>query len=61
VLLAEAWNGAQWKIEPAANPAPAFDSTLAGISCSAPRACTSVGAYLALTNVTVTLAMTASG
>jgi hypothetical protein len=61
VLLAEAWNGAQWKLEPATNPAPAFDSTLAGISCSAPRACTSVGSYLALTNVTVTLAMTASG
>jgi hypothetical protein len=57
VLLGEAWNGTRWAIAPAANPAPAFDSVLNGIACTAPRACTAVGSYLAMTNVTVTLAM----
>jgi hypothetical protein len=61
VLLAEAWNGVRWKLAATANPSPAFDSTLSGISCSSQSACTAVGSYEALTNVNVTLAMTTAG
>jgi hypothetical protein len=57
VLLAETWNGTRWAFAPAANPAPAFDSVLSGVACTAPSGCTAVGSYLAITNVTVTLAM----
>ncbi len=59
VLLGETWNGTRWALAPAANPAQAFDSVLGGVACTAPRACTAVGNYTALTNVTVTLAMAA--
>ena len=59
LALTETWNGSHWTL-PATlpNPASAFDSQLSGVSCSSVRACTATGSYLALTNVTVTLAVT---
>ncbi|HEV2373665.1 MAG TPA: hypothetical protein VGS19_16015 [Streptosporangiaceae bacterium] len=58
VLLADAWNGTRWEREPAANPAGAFDSSLSTVSCASSSACTGAGWDLALSNVTVTLAVT---
>ena len=44
-LLAEAWNGTAWAIEPAAKPAGASRSYLNGVSCLSATACTAVGSY----------------
>src|SRR6516165_5587496 len=43
VTLAERWNGTSWRILPTANPARAAVSTLFGVACSTPSACTAVG------------------
>jgi hypothetical protein len=53
--LAERWNGTHWSIEKTANPAGSSFSTLAAVSCTSRRACTSVGSSLA-GKVTVPLA-----
>jgi len=41
--LAEQWNGTNWSIQPTPNPAGAASSVLAGVSCTAPSACTATG------------------
>jgi hypothetical protein len=41
--VAERWDGTRWRIQPAPLPAGAVEATLAGVSCSSPRACTAVG------------------
>jgi hypothetical protein len=54
--MAERWNGRNWAIQAAARPAGALASGLFGVSCTAPRACTAVGAYAASSRKTLTLA-----
>jgi hypothetical protein len=43
VTLAEHWNGSTWRIQPTPNPRGAVVSSLFGVSCTAPSACTAVG------------------
>ncbi len=43
VTLAEHWNGSTWRIQPTPNPRGAAVSSLSGVSCTAPSACTAVG------------------
>ncbi len=46
-LLAEAWDGTTWTVQPVPNPSPGDPQTfLASVSCSSAAACTAVGAYL---------------
>jgi hypothetical protein len=44
-ILAETWNGTAWRIAPTPTPANSLGSALDAVSCSAPDACTAVGAY----------------
>jgi len=44
VLLAEAWNGRTWAIQATPAPAGSTGSEFLAVSCSAPAACTAVGA-----------------
>jgi len=44
--LAQRWNGASWLIQTTPNPSSATNPELAKVSCSAPGACTAVGAYV---------------
>ena len=44
VLLAEAWNGTKWSIQATPSPAGSTGSEFLAVSCSAPVACTAVGA-----------------
>src|SRR6266536_3234705 len=46
VTLAERWNGSTWRIQPTPNPRGAAVSSLFGVSCTAPSACTAVGASI---------------
>ena len=55
-LLAEAWNGSSWSIQPAPSPAGASRSYLNGVSCTTPSACIAVGTYQASSGAHVTLA-----
>lgn len=41
--LAERWDGARWRLEPAPQGAAATTSRLQAVSCSGPTACTAVG------------------
>jgi hypothetical protein len=43
--LAESWNGSTWSIVPSPNPPLAQNSSLEGVSCTGPSACTAVGSY----------------
>jgi hypothetical protein len=45
LTLAEAWNGASWKIQTTRNPTGAQSASLSGVSCTA-AICTSVGNYV---------------
>jgi len=46
-MLAEAWNGKKWAIEPTLSPTglPGQESVLTGVSCASAMACTAVGWY----------------
>ena len=58
-MLIEAWNGARWVLKP--TPAlNAYDSGLARVSCTTPRACTAVGYYFGLTGFSLNLSITTS-
>ncbi|HEX9357779.1 MAG TPA: hypothetical protein VF933_28680, partial [Streptosporangiaceae bacterium] len=46
VTLAQRWNGSTWRIQPTPNPRGAAVSSLSGVSCTAPSACTAVGASI---------------
>jgi hypothetical protein len=59
--LAEAWNGARWKLQAAPSPAGANASELSADSCTSPRACVAVGFYARSANVIDTLAETWNG
>jgi hypothetical protein len=44
VMLAERWNGANWRIQATPSPAGVIGSYFLAVSCTAPGACTAVGA-----------------
>jgi hypothetical protein len=56
VTLAERWDGTSWAIQSTPNPAGADSSSLEGVSCTSPSACTAVGHYVNSAGTTVTLA-----
>jgi hypothetical protein len=56
VTLAERWNGTEWKVETASNPASALASHLTGVSCSSSSACMAVGSYENSSKVNVSFA-----
>lgn len=43
--MAETWNGAKWTVRNVPQPANNGGVALTGVSCTAPNACTAVGAY----------------
>lgn len=43
MTLAESWNGSEWSLQASPNKAGNLFSSLVGISCSSPVACTAVG------------------
>jgi hypothetical protein len=45
VNLAEAWNGTSWRVQAIPTPAGSANSSLSGVSCTSPSACTAVGDY----------------
>jgi hypothetical protein len=45
VILAEAWNGSSWTIEPSRTPRGASEVMLASVSCGSPQSCVAVGNY----------------
>jgi hypothetical protein len=54
MVLAEAWNGTSWQIQPAPSPAPpqqeaTSGSGLTAVSCASPSLCTAAGYYTAVT------------
>ena len=63
ISLAERWNGAKWVIQHTPNPAGVGDeTTLNGVSCSSPTACTAVGeSYDPVSSATASLAETWNG
>jgi hypothetical protein len=56
VMLAEAWNGTAWAIQPTPSPEGAMYSYLDAVSCTAPTACTAAGEYYNSSGTLVTLA-----
>jgi hypothetical protein len=60
--LVEFWNGTEWSIQAAADPAEAEESYLAGVSCSpTPNRCMAVGAWRKKTGPLQTLAYRFNG
>ena len=45
VNLAEAWNGASWRVQAIPTPQGSTGSSLFAVSCTSPSACTAVGDY----------------
>jgi hypothetical protein len=45
VNLAEAWNGTSWRVQAIPAPKGSTSSSLSGVSCTSPNACTAVGNY----------------
>jgi hypothetical protein len=45
VNLAEAWNGTSWRVQAIPAPKGSTSSSLFGVSCTSPNACTAVGNY----------------
>ena len=43
--LIESWNGSVWSIKPSPNTSSNQNSSLSGVSCTSPSACTAVGSY----------------
>ena len=43
IPLAQVWNGSRWSVQTTPEPAGSTNSTLDGVSCTSPRACTAVG------------------
>jgi hypothetical protein len=54
--LAERWNGTSWRIQSVPSPAGHPESGFFAVSCSAPNACTAVGAQTSTTGTTTSLA-----
>ena len=45
VNLAESWNGTSWRVQAVPTPVGSTGSSLFGVSCTSPGACTAVGNY----------------
>lgn len=43
IPLAQVWKGGRWSVQATPEPAGSTDSTLDGVSCTSPKACTAVG------------------
>ena len=56
--FAEAWTGKAWKVQTIALPPGNLGSILSGTSCAGAR-CTAVGSFVASSEQTVTLAVSA--
>jgi hypothetical protein len=56
LTLAEQWNGTAWTIQTNSTPSGATSSSLAGVSCTSPSACTAVGYYVNSSGTQLTLA-----
>jgi hypothetical protein len=56
LALAEAWNGTAWAIQPTPSPTGATFSSLSGVACTAPAACTAVGGYASSSGTSLALA-----
>lgn len=54
--LVEVWNGTAWAVQPAPVPVAAFLSSLAGVWCTSPNACTAVGQNQPGTGPTIAVA-----
>src|SRR5947209_3840531 len=61
VTLAERWNGTGWSVQRTPNPSGALVSSLRGVSCTAPTACTAVGSYVSSVGAQVPLAERLNG
>jgi hypothetical protein len=59
--LAETWNGSTWAIQTTPDPSGSTGSTLSGVACTSPSACTAVGSYTDNAGHTATLAETWNG
>ena len=44
-MLAESWNGTEWKVQSTLEPSGGEESQLTGVSCSSSTACTAAGLY----------------
>lgn len=55
LTLAEHWNGARWKAQRTPNPARGRVSSLMGVACTSPKACTAVGGVVSDSGREVTL------
>ena len=55
-ILAEAWNGTSWSIQPTPSPSGSKSAALEGVACTAANACTAVGFYEDSSGVYMTLA-----
>jgi len=56
VSLAEAWNGRSWRVQAIPAPKGSTSSSLFGVSCTSPDACTAVGNYSTATGRVLALA-----
>jgi hypothetical protein len=56
VNLAERWNGHSWRILPTPSPAGTAVSSLLGVACTAPSACTAVGSSITATGASQAVA-----
>jgi len=61
LALAERWDGAGWSVQPTPIGVVAAPSTLLGVSCAGPAACTAVGATDDPSGTSVPLALTWDG
>jgi hypothetical protein len=57
LALAERWNGKSWSVESTPNTVGDVASTLFGVSCSGPKACTAAGAAANISGTSTPLAM----
>ncbi len=55
VMLAEHWNGTEWKVQTTPNPTGAKETYPMGVSCAASSACTATGSYVNSSSKYVTL------
>jgi len=53
--FAERWDGASWSLEQTPSPASAMLTSLSGVSCYLPKACTAAGTYVASDGAQLTL------
>jgi hypothetical protein len=60
-MLAESWNGSQWRVEPTPTPLGAKTGHLASVSCSSKTKCVAVGYYTSRSKTEATVAESWNG